>query len=66
MFAQGSSKIRTAQSVGVPVACPMVDAQSVTEIGLIQNDDEDQRSLVSQFGAWVVCTDKPGPFHVIA
>lgn len=37
---------------------------SVTHIALIQDGHADKRRLDSRFGAWVVCTERPGPFQV--
>jgi tetratricopeptide (TPR) repeat protein len=37
---------------------------AVTQIALIQDGREDRRRLDSYFGAWVVCTEQPSPFHV--
>ena len=33
-------------------------------LALIQDGHEDRRPLNSHFGAWIVRTDKPGPFQV--
>jgi hypothetical protein len=41
-------------------------AQVVSEIGLIQDGREDRRPLESHFGAWVICTERPGPFRITA
>jgi hypothetical protein len=41
-------------------------APEVKYVALIQDNTEDRRKLKSHFGAWVVCTEKPGPFHVAA
>lgn len=41
-------------------------ASAVTQIALIQDGHEDRRPLDSHFGAWVVCTEQPSPFHVTA
>jgi hypothetical protein len=37
---------------------------AVAQIALIQDAREDRRRLDAYFGAWVVCTDQPSPFHV--
>jgi tetratricopeptide (TPR) repeat protein len=36
-------------------------APEVIDVVLIQDGREDRRRLESHFGAWVVCTDQPGP-----
>ncbi len=41
-------------------------APAVKQIALIQDGHEDRRPLTSHFGAWVVCTEQPSPFHVTA
>jgi hypothetical protein len=41
-------------------------APAVRQIALIQDGHEVRRELESHFGAWVICTDKPGPFCVTA
>ncbi len=41
-------------------------APAVKQLALIQDDHEDRRPLDSHFGAWVVCTEQPSPFHVTA
>jgi hypothetical protein len=41
-------------------------APTVRQIALTQDGHEDRRELESHFGAWVICTEKPGPFHVAA
>jgi tetratricopeptide (TPR) repeat protein len=41
-------------------------ASEVRQIALIQDGREDRRPLDNHFGAWVVCTEKPSPFHVTA
>jgi tetratricopeptide (TPR) repeat protein len=39
---------------------------AVKELALIQDGHEDRRPLESHFGAWVICTESPGPFRVTA
>lgn len=41
-------------------------APAVRQIALIQDGHEDQRPLQSHFGAWVICTEQPSAFHVVA
>lgn len=41
-------------------------APAVRQIALLQDGHEDRRPLDSHFGAWVVCTENPSPFHVTA
>jgi hypothetical protein len=41
-------------------------APAVRQIALIQDGREDRRPLTSHFGAWVVCSEQPSPFHVTA
>jgi hypothetical protein len=41
-------------------------APTVKQIALIQDGHKDRRELESHFGAWVICAEKPGPFHVAA
>lgn len=52
---------------GVPaVVLPGRVAPAVKDIALIQDGYEDRRRLSSHFGAWIVCTEQPSPFRVIA
>jgi hypothetical protein len=52
---------------GYPAAVAIGRAAStVKQIALIQNGHQDRRPLESHFGAWTVCTDKPGPYDVAA
>jgi hypothetical protein len=39
-------------------------APEVKYLSVIQEGREDRRPLESHFGAWVVCTEQPGPFEV--
>jgi len=39
---------------------------AVAGLALIQAGREDRRDLQSHFGAWIVCTERPGPFQVSA
>jgi hypothetical protein len=39
-------------------------ASQVKYLALIKDGHEDRRPLESHFGAWVVCTEQPGPFEV--
>lgn len=41
-------------------------APNVKQLALIQDGYEDRRPLDSHFGAWVVCTENPAPFRVVA
>ena len=41
-------------------------APTVKQIALIQDGHQDRHPLESHFGAWAVCTDKPGPYDVAA
>lgn len=41
-------------------------APSVKQIALIQDGHEDRQPLNSHFGAWIVCTEQPSPFHITA
>lgn len=43
-----------------------IAAPSVKYLALIQDGHEDRRPLDNHFGAWVVRTDRPGPFKVAA
>ena len=43
-----------------------IAAPAVKYLALIQDGHEDRRPLNSHFGAWIVRTDKPGPFRVTA
>jgi len=43
-----------------------IAAPAVKYLALTQDRHEDRRPLDSQFGAWIVRTDKPGPFRVAA
>jgi hypothetical protein len=37
----------------------------VKSLAVITDGNEDRRPLESHFGAWVVCTEQPGPFDVV-
>jgi tetratricopeptide (TPR) repeat protein len=37
----------------------------VKYLAVVRDGHEDRRPLESHFGAWVVCTEQPGPFEVI-
>ncbi len=39
-------------------------APEVRYLAVIQDGQEDRRPLESHFGAWVVCTERPGPFQI--
>ena len=39
-------------------------APGVRYLAVIKDGHEDRRPLESHFGAWVVCTEQPGPFDV--
>jgi tetratricopeptide (TPR) repeat protein len=39
-------------------------APQVKYLAVIKDGHEDRRPLESHFGAWVVCTEQPGPFEV--
>ena len=39
-------------------------APEVKYLAVIKDGREDRRPLESHFGAWVVCTEQPGPFEV--
>jgi tetratricopeptide (TPR) repeat protein len=39
-------------------------APQVKYLAVIQHGQEDRRPLDSRFGAWVICTDQPGPLQV--
>jgi hypothetical protein len=39
-------------------------APEVRYLAVTQDGREDRRLLESHFGAWVVCTEQPGPFTV--
>jgi hypothetical protein len=41
-------------------------AHTVKQIALIQDGHQDRHPLESHFGAWAVCTDKPGAYDVAA
>jgi hypothetical protein len=41
-------------------------APDVKYLAVIKDGREDRRLLESHFGAWVVCTEQPGPFEVAA
>lgn len=41
-------------------------APEVKYLTLIKDGQEDRRPLDSHFGAWVVCTELPGPFEIAA
>jgi tetratricopeptide (TPR) repeat protein len=43
-----------------------IAAPAVKYLALVQDGHEDRRLLDSHFGAWIVRTDKPGPFRVAA
>ena len=43
-----------------------IAAPTVKSLAIIQDGHEDRRLLDSHFGAWIVRTDKPGPFRVAA
>jgi hypothetical protein len=40
-------------------------APEVRYLAVIKDGHEDRRPLESHFGAWVACTEQPGPFEVI-
>ena len=40
-------------------------APEVKYLAVIKDGHEDRRPLESHFGAWVVCTEQPGPFEVV-
>jgi hypothetical protein len=41
-------------------------APEVKYLAVVKDGHEDRRPLESHFGAWVVCTEQPGPFEVTA
>src|SRR5215468_5387897 len=43
-----------------------IAAPAVKYLALSQDGHEDRRSLDNHYGAWIVRTDKPGPFRVAA
>jgi hypothetical protein len=40
-------------------------APQVKYLAVIKDGHEDRRPLESHFGAWVVCTEQPGPFELV-
>jgi hypothetical protein len=40
-------------------------APEVRYLAVVKDGHEDRRPLESHFGAWVVCTEQPGPFDVV-
>jgi hypothetical protein len=59
------SRVQTAGKLPVWVATGRASTQ-VASIALVQGGIEDRRRLDSHFGAWVVCTEVPEPFEVVA
>jgi hypothetical protein len=41
-------------------------SREVAHLAVVQGGVEDRRRLDSHFGSWVVCTQAPGPFEVVA
>lgn len=67
MVIGGSSHAAEPPPPGVPATILIGRAApQVTGIALIQDGHETRRRLDSNFGAWVVCTERSGPFQVAA
>jgi len=65
MVTGGSSWVTEPPPPGLPAAIVTGRAApGVARIALIQDGYEVRRQLDSHFGAWVVCTERPGPFQV--
>jgi hypothetical protein len=41
-------------------------SREVARLAVVQGGVEDRRRLDAHFGSWVVCTEAPGPFQVVA
>ena len=65
MVTGASSRAAGLPPPGVPAATLTGRAApDVAHIALIQDGHEVRRQLDSHFGAWVICTERPGPFQV--
>ncbi|HEY0937034.1 MAG TPA: hypothetical protein VGD91_25270 [Trebonia sp.] len=62
----GSSSQAREVTPGHPAAIAAgTAAPEVKYLAVIKDGREDRRTLESHFGAWVVCTEQPGPFEVV-
>jgi hypothetical protein len=62
----GGSRKRAASPGQLAAVSHGLAAPSAKQIAVIQNGNEDRRSLDSHFGAWIVCTEHLSPFQVTA
>ena len=60
----GSSQAREATPGRPAFIATGSAAPEVKYLAVIKDGHEDRRPLESHFGAWVVCTEQPGPFEV--
>lgn len=62
----GGGSWATEITPGVPAS--IANGRAVPEVrylAVVKDGHEDRRPLESHFGAWVVCTEQPGPFDVV-
>jgi tetratricopeptide (TPR) repeat protein len=64
MVRGGSSQAREVRPGGPAFIATGRAAPEVKYLAVVKDGHEDRRLLESHFGAWVVCTEQPGPFEV--
>jgi tetratricopeptide (TPR) repeat protein len=66
MVRGGSSQAREVRPCHPAFIATGRAAPEVKYLAVVKDGHEDRRPLESHFGAWVVCTEQPGPFEVTA
>jgi len=64
MVTGGTSHTREAAAGHPATIATGLASPEIKHLAVIQDGSEDRRPLESHFGAWVVCTEKPGEFEV--
>jgi len=63
----GGGSVATVVTPGHPAVVAVGRAApEVRYLAVVKDGREDRRPLDSHFGAWIVCTEQPGPFEIVA